>query len=58
MAGDLIYAFRIKRLPLLDAGGASIGRIEDIVVTDGDGNQVAGDWQVHLEARLVIGGVE
>ncbi|MEY4360715.1 MAG: hypothetical protein RL391_21 [Actinomycetota bacterium] len=35
MAGDLIYAFRIKRLPLLDAGGASIGRIEDIVVVPG-----------------------
>ena len=24
MAGDLIYAFRIMRLPLLDAGGAAI----------------------------------
>ncbi|MFM8648885.1 MAG: magnesium transporter MgtE N-terminal domain-containing protein [Actinomycetota bacterium] len=35
MAGDLIYAFRIKRLPLLDAGGAGIGRIEDIVVVPG-----------------------
>ena len=32
MAGDLIYAFRVMRLPLLDAGGAHIGRLEDIVV--------------------------
>ena len=32
MAGELIYAFRIMRLPLLDAGGASIGRVDDIVV--------------------------
>ena len=31
MAGDLIYAFRVMRLPLLDAGGATIGRIDDIV---------------------------
>lgn len=35
MAGDLIYAFRIMRLPLLDAGGASIGRIDDVVVVPG-----------------------
>ncbi|MFZ4718814.1 MAG: magnesium transporter MgtE N-terminal domain-containing protein [Ilumatobacteraceae bacterium] len=33
MAGDLIYAFRVMRLPLLDAGGAVIGRIDDIVIT-------------------------
>jgi CBS domain-containing protein len=32
MAGELIYAFRIMRLPLLDAGGAVIGRLDDIVV--------------------------
>jgi CBS domain-containing protein len=35
MAGDLIYAFRVMRLPLLDAGGAAIGRLEDIVVIPG-----------------------
>ena len=35
MAGDLIYAFRMMRLPLLDAGGASIGRIDDVVVVPG-----------------------
>jgi len=35
MAADLIYAFRVMRLPLLDAGGAPIGRLEDIVVIPG-----------------------
>ncbi len=35
MAGDLIYAFRVMRLPLLDAGGAAIGRLEDVVVVSG-----------------------
>jgi CBS domain-containing protein len=35
VAGELIYAFRVMRLPLLDAGGANIGRIEDIVVSPG-----------------------
>ena len=35
MAAELIYAFRVMRLPLLDAGGATIGRLEDIVVIPG-----------------------
>ena len=35
MASELIYAFRVMRLPLLDAGGAPIGKIEDIVVVPG-----------------------
>jgi CBS domain-containing protein len=36
MAGsELIWAFRVMRLPLLDAGGAAIGRFEDIVLTPG-----------------------
>ena len=35
MAGDLIYAFRVMRLPLLDAGGAPIGHLDDIVVIPG-----------------------
>ncbi|MBV1894064.1 MAG: CBS domain-containing protein [Ilumatobacteraceae bacterium] len=35
MAADLIYAFRVMRLPLLDAGGAPIGRIQDIVAIPG-----------------------
>src|SRR5262249_23722741 len=36
MAGsELIWAFRVMRLPLLDAAGSSIGRFQDIVVTPG-----------------------
>ncbi len=35
MAGELIYAFRVMRLPLLDAGGAPIGSIDDIVAVPG-----------------------
>ncbi len=35
MAGELIYAFRVMRLPLLDAGGAPIGKIDDLVVVPG-----------------------
>ena len=37
MAGDLIYAFRVMRLPLLDADGSTIGRLEDIVIIPGSG---------------------
>jgi len=32
MASDVIYAFRVMRLALLDATGGPIGKIEDIVV--------------------------
>ena len=32
MASDVIWAFRVMRLPLLDAGGSVIGRLDDIVV--------------------------
>jgi CBS domain-containing protein len=35
MPGELIYAFRVMRLPLLDAGGAEIGKIQDLVVVPG-----------------------
>lgn len=35
MTAELIYAFRVLRLPLLDAGGSPIGRIEDIVAIPG-----------------------
>ena len=38
-ATDLIYAYRITRLPLLDAGGAPIGNIDDIVVVPGRGTE-------------------
>ncbi len=40
MAGDLIYAFRVMRLPLLDAGGGAIGRLDDIVVVPGQGRSL------------------
>jgi CBS domain-containing protein len=32
---ELIWAFRVMRLPLLDAGGAAIGRFEDMIITPG-----------------------
>jgi CBS domain-containing protein len=35
MSGDLIYAFRVMRLPLLDAGGSPIGRLQDLVAIPG-----------------------
>ena len=35
MVGELLYAFRIMRLPLLDAGGQAIGKIIDIIVVAG-----------------------
>ncbi len=35
MASELIYAFRVLRLPLLDAGGSPIGRIQDLVAIPG-----------------------
>src|SRR4029079_1802233 len=35
MSGELIYAFRVMRLPLLYAGGDQIGRLDDIVVIPG-----------------------
>jgi CBS domain-containing protein len=39
MGGELIYAFRVMRLPLLDAGGSEIGNIDDIVVVPGRAGQ-------------------
>jgi len=41
MANELIYAFRVMRLPLLDADGTSIGRIEDLVVVPSKGTNEA-----------------
>jgi len=32
VAGDLVYAFRVMRLPLLDAAGVTIGKLDDIVI--------------------------
>jgi CBS domain-containing protein len=39
MAPELVYAFRVMRLTLLDADGAPIGRLEDIVLVPGQGSQ-------------------
>ena len=39
MSGELLYAFRIMRLPLLDAGGQGIGKINDIIVVPGRGTE-------------------
>lgn len=38
MVGELLYAFRIMRLPLLDAGGQAIGKINDIIIVAGRGS--------------------
>jgi len=57
MAGELIYAFRISRLPLLDAGGASIGRLEDIVVVPGHGGsapRVVGFTALSQRRRIFV----
>jgi CBS domain-containing protein/sporulation protein YlmC with PRC-barrel domain len=35
VAADLIYAYRVMQLPLLDAEGSIIGKVEDIVLTPG-----------------------
>jgi len=35
MFAELIYAFRVMRLPLLDHAGAEIGKIQDLVVVPG-----------------------
>src|SRR3954468_4399831 len=36
MASDVIFAFRVMRLALLDANGGPVGKIEDIVVRPPD----------------------
>lgn len=57
MASELIYAFRIMRLPLLDAAGASIGKIDDIVVVPGrlpDPPQVLGFVATSQRRRIFV----
>jgi CBS domain-containing protein len=52
-----VYAFRVIRLPLLDAGGASIGRLEDIVVIPGHGNaapRVLGFVAISQRRRIFV----
>jgi CBS domain-containing protein len=57
MAGDLIYAFRVMRLPLLDAGGNAIGRLDDVVVIpgrDGGAPRVLGFVATSQRRRIFV----
>ena len=54
MAGDLIYAFRIMRLPLLDAGGAAIGRLDDLVLLGGPSPRVVGFVATSQRRRIFV----
>ncbi|HEX9257947.1 MAG TPA: hypothetical protein VF855_00315, partial [Acidimicrobiales bacterium] len=57
MAGELIYAFRVMRLPLLDADGSTIGRLDDIVLlpaADDDPPQVVGFVATSQRRRIFV----
>jgi CBS domain-containing protein len=57
MAGDLIYAFRVMRLPLVDADGATIGRIDDIVLapaTNTEAPRVLGFVATSQKRRIFV----
>ncbi|PIE33301.1 MAG: hypothetical protein CSA55_02090 [Ilumatobacter coccineus] len=57
MSGELIYAYRIMRLPLLDAGGARIGAIDDIITAAGRSGhppQVIGCVAISQQRRIFI----
>ena len=57
MAGELIYAFRVMRLPLLDAGGAEIGKIQDLVVVPGrpgEAPRVVGFVAISQRRRIFV----
>jgi CBS domain-containing protein len=57
MPGELIYAFRVMRLPLLDAGGAEIGKIQDLVVVPGrpgDAPRVVGFVATSQQRRIFV----
>ncbi|MGD9792443.1 MAG: CBS domain-containing protein [Acidimicrobiia bacterium] len=57
MAADLIYAFRVMRLPLLDGDGAEIGRTADIVLLPPSGNdapQVVGFVVTSQRRRIFV----
>jgi CBS domain-containing protein len=58
VSGELVYAFRVMRLPLLDAGGAPIGRLDDVVVVPGRNNsapQVVGFVATSQRRRIFAG---
>jgi CBS domain-containing protein len=57
MPGELIYAFRVMRLPLLDAGGAEIGKIQDLVVVPGrpgEAPRVVGFVAISQRRRIFV----
>jgi CBS domain-containing protein len=57
MAGDLIYAYRVVRLPLLDVEGSTIGRLDDIVLLPPIGvaaPQVVGFVAVSQRRRIFV----
>jgi CBS domain-containing protein len=57
MAGDLIYAYRVVRLPLLDVEGSTIGKLDDIVLLPPIGNaapQVVGFVAVSQRRHIFV----
>ena len=57
MAGELIWAFRVMRLPLRDAGGGQIGRVQDIVAVParpGDAPRVTGFVAESQRRRIFV----
>jgi hypothetical protein len=57
MLGELVYVFRVIRLPLLDAEGAAIGQIEDVVVlpaSRGQAPQVVGFVAISQKRRIFV----
>jgi CBS domain-containing protein len=57
VSGDLIYAYRVLRLPLLDVEGAMIGKLEDIVLLPPVGSaapQVVGFVAVSQRRRIFV----
>jgi CBS domain-containing protein len=58
MATELIYAFRVMRLPLLDSKDAAVGRIEDVVLLPpmpGEAPPVIGFVVASQRRRIFVG---
>src|SRR5262245_24313138 len=54
MAGEVIYAFRVVRLPLLDAGGSEIGKIVDVPGRPGTAPRVVGFVASSQRRRIFV----
>jgi CBS domain-containing protein len=57
VAGDLIYAYRVVRLPLLDVEGSTIGKLDDIVLLPPSGTsapQVVGFVAVSQRRHIFV----